>query len=429
MNLKTTYRVGSADDSDIVIKQATVSKHHCELSWNGKDWNLRDLDSTNGTFVDGVRINADCIVNSKNSITLGRGVALALPPTPSPQTESKSAFMELDHRKLPKPKAKRKVAPSYTGLISMGLSAITVCFGMYVFFRAGANPSKDRDLGAAAVSNSDERKTQPKTGESDTVQKSSPPASIQVTPTVESAFWAIIVESADGKNRQLVGTAVAIEPNRLLTLASIVEAIQELKTTYPVIVLQQYQQAGVSIKPTQIALHPGYKKALSQLANFETQLQEKLKSIDKLAQPSLEDSLEWSGRLETVMSEISKCDLACLITTEPLKKLLPIAAAYRTSEPQDCKIAGYPMIVPSPDLKSKLEGFYLEGTGKVQLDNKMKTPSLFVETSAFPGVPIVSMVCLNSLSEIAGLCVRQEPVQSVDAPQRSQITSVEVFWK
>lgn len=429
MNLKTTYRVGSADDSDIVIKQATVSKLHCELSWNGNDWNLRDLESTNGTFVDGVRINADCIVNSNNSITLGRGVPLALPPTPSPNKEAKSAFANLDQPKSPEPKAKRKAAPSYTGLISMGLSAATVCFGMFVFFRAGGNPTKEGDRGATSVSSDDEKKTQPKTGESAVVQNSTPQTSFQPTPKVESAFWAIIVESADGKNRQLVGTAVAIEPNRLITLASIVEAIQELKATYPVILLEQWQQAGVSIKPAQIALHPGYKNALSQLTDFETQLQDKLKSIDKLTQPSLEDSLEWSGRLEAVMSEISKCDLACLITTERLAKVLPTAATLKNAEPQDCKVAGYPMIVPSPDLKSKLESFYLEGAGKVQLDNKMKTPSLFVETSAFPGVPIVSMVCLNSRAEIAGLCVRQEPVQSANAPQRSQITSVEVFWK
>ncbi len=429
MNLKTTYRVGSADDSDIVIKQATVSKHHCELSWNGTDWSLRDLDSTNGTFVDGVRITDVCKVHSNNKITLGRGVALALPPSPSSPTKPESGFAELDQPKLPKPKPKPKAAPSYIGLFSMGLTAITVCFGMYVFFRAGANSSKEIDRSSATVSSSDEKKAHPKTGESDTVQKSSPQTSPQANPAVESAFWAIIVESADSKNRQLVGTGVAIEPNRLLTLASIVEAIQELKSTYPVILLQQYQQAGVSIKPTQIALHPGYKNALSRLTDFEKKLQEKLKSIDNLAQPSLEESLEWSGRLETVMSDIAKCDLACLITAERLRKVLPIAAISQTTGPQDCKIAGYPMIVPSPDLKSSLESFYLEGLGKFQLDSKIKTPALFVETSAFPGVPIVSMVCLNSLSEIAGLCVRQEPIQSVGAPQRSQITGVEVFWK
>jgi pSer/pThr/pTyr-binding forkhead associated (FHA) protein len=426
MNLKTTYRVGSADEADIVLKQTTVSKQHCELRWIGNGWELRDLDSTNGTFVDGVRITDVCKVHSNNKITLGRGVALSLPPTPSSPTKRESAFSELDQPKLPKTKLK---AALYVGLFSMGLTAITVCFGIYFFSSAGPSLSKEIDRGSETVSSSDEKKSQPKTGESDTGQKSSPQKSPQATPAVESAFWAIIVESADGKNRQLVGTAVGIEPNRLLTLASIVEAIQELKTSYPVLLLQQWQQDGVSIMPTQIVLHPGYKSALSQLTEFETQLEEKLKTVDNLAQPSLEDSLEWSGRLETVMSDISKCDLACLITVDRLKKVLPIATASRTSEPQDCKIAGYPMIVPSPDLKSKLEGFYLEGKGRVQFDNKMKTPSLFVETSAFPGVPIVSMVCLNSLSEIAGLCVRQEPVQSVGAPQRSQITSVEVFWK
>lgn len=246
---------------------------------------------------------------------------------------------------------------------------------------------------------------------------------------MDSAFWAIIAESEDGKNRQLVGTAVAIESNRLLTLASIVEAIQELKTTYPVILLQQYQQAGISIKPAKTAIHPGYKNALNQLNDFESQLQEKLKSIDNLTQPSLEDSLDWSGRLETVMSEISKCDLACFVTMERMKEVLPIAAISQSLGVQDCKVAGYPMIVPSPVIKNNLESFYLEGTGKFQFDSKMKTPTLFVETSAFPGVPIVSMVCLNSRSEITGLCVGQEPVQSVSAPQRAQITSVEVFWK
>lgn len=246
---------------------------------------------------------------------------------------------------------------------------------------------------------------------------------------MDSPFWAIIVESADGKNRQLVGTAVAIEPNRLLTLASIVEAVQELKPVFPILLLQQFQQPGVAIKPIQVVVHPGYKNALGQLTEFETSLKEKLKSIDNLAQPSLEESLEWSERLETVMSQIAKCDLACLISAESLKKLLPIASVSKESGPQDCKVVGYPMIIPSPDLKGNLESFYLEGVGKVQLDEKIKTPALFVETSDFPGVPIISMTCQNQLSQLTGLCVRQEPVQSVGAPQRSQITSVEVFWK
>ena len=432
MNLKTTYRVGSADDADVVIKQITVSKRHCELSWTGEDWELRDLDSTNGTFVDGVRITEVCKVNSNNKITLGRGVAVSLPPTPSSQTpisqtKPSPAFASIDSSPLPVRKGKP---------ISTNLLVATICFvalsaflGGFVFFRGGAGQSYGTGSDSETASKSDKLSELPKVVEAEQSQKTSPQTNPLASPPKDSPFWAIIVESVDGKNRQLVGTAVAIESNRLLTLASIVEAIQELKPDYPILLLQQFQQPGVSIRPLQFVAHPGYKNALSQLVDFEAKLKEKLKSIDNLAQPSLEESLDWSGRLETVMSEIAKCDLACLITAESLKKLLPIASDSKTSGPQDCKVVGYPMIVPSPNLNSNLESFYLEGNGKVQLDEKIKTPVLFVETSNFPGVPIISMVCQDQLSQLIGLCVRQEPVQSVGAPQRSQIISVEVFWK
>jgi hypothetical protein len=82
MNSKTTYKIGAADDSDIVIKQATVSKNHCELRWTEQGWQLQDLDSTNGTFVDGQRLTESRYVTGKQRITLGRDVPLTLPPEP-----------------------------------------------------------------------------------------------------------------------------------------------------------------------------------------------------------------------------------------------------------------------------------------------------------------------------------------------------------
>lgn len=132
MNLKTHYQVGSADDADIVIKQTTVSKRHCELKWTEEaGWELRDLDSTNGTFVDGNRITDVCKVNSSNKITLGRGVELNLPPRPSPKTKPEPPLSELHQPSFRKPKP--KVAASYLGLLSVGLTALTVGFGLFVF--------------------------------------------------------------------------------------------------------------------------------------------------------------------------------------------------------------------------------------------------------------------------------------------------------
>lgn len=82
MNPKTTYRIGAADDCDIVIKQPTVSKYHCELRWTQQGWQLHDLNSTNGSFVDGKRVTEPCGVTSAQSITLGRDVPLKLPASP-----------------------------------------------------------------------------------------------------------------------------------------------------------------------------------------------------------------------------------------------------------------------------------------------------------------------------------------------------------
>ena len=49
-------RIGAADENDLVIRDDTVSRHHCEIYLEAGQYLVRDLGSTNGTFVDRVRI-------------------------------------------------------------------------------------------------------------------------------------------------------------------------------------------------------------------------------------------------------------------------------------------------------------------------------------------------------------------------------------
>ena len=51
---KTT--VGRVPDNDFQIPEASVSSHHCELLLQGKDVLVKDLDSTNGTFINNERV-------------------------------------------------------------------------------------------------------------------------------------------------------------------------------------------------------------------------------------------------------------------------------------------------------------------------------------------------------------------------------------
>jgi len=49
-------RLGRTPDNDLPIDRATVSTVHCEIIWMNDSVVVRDRESTNGTFIDGQRI-------------------------------------------------------------------------------------------------------------------------------------------------------------------------------------------------------------------------------------------------------------------------------------------------------------------------------------------------------------------------------------
>jgi len=56
---KTT--VGRVEDNAFQIPEPSVSSHHCELLLQGADVVVRDLNSTNGTFINGEKITESVI--------------------------------------------------------------------------------------------------------------------------------------------------------------------------------------------------------------------------------------------------------------------------------------------------------------------------------------------------------------------------------
>src|SRR5512137_467532 len=51
---KTT--IGRLEDNDFSIPEASVSSHHCEVLLRGSDVVVKDLNSTNGTFINGEKV-------------------------------------------------------------------------------------------------------------------------------------------------------------------------------------------------------------------------------------------------------------------------------------------------------------------------------------------------------------------------------------
>ena len=66
---KTT--IGRVDDNTFPIAEASVSSHHCEVLLRGSDVVIHDLNSTNGTFINGEKIT-ESVLKPGQTLRLGQ---------------------------------------------------------------------------------------------------------------------------------------------------------------------------------------------------------------------------------------------------------------------------------------------------------------------------------------------------------------------
>jgi pSer/pThr/pTyr-binding forkhead associated (FHA) protein len=63
--------IGRSSESGLVIRDDYTSTHHARLMLWNDGWVVQDLDSTNGTFLDGVRVSLPTPVPLNTPITIG----------------------------------------------------------------------------------------------------------------------------------------------------------------------------------------------------------------------------------------------------------------------------------------------------------------------------------------------------------------------
>lgn len=64
--------LGRGQDSDFVLGDDYASGRHARLMRRGHDWFIEDLDSRNGTYVNGARIDQPERISLDSDITIGR---------------------------------------------------------------------------------------------------------------------------------------------------------------------------------------------------------------------------------------------------------------------------------------------------------------------------------------------------------------------
>lgn len=69
--------IGRDAQCDIQVADTWVSRRHARIAWSGTEYIVEDLESTNGTYVNGERVGAPCALKSGDFLQLGDQVELA----------------------------------------------------------------------------------------------------------------------------------------------------------------------------------------------------------------------------------------------------------------------------------------------------------------------------------------------------------------
>lgn len=97
--------IGRVDDNLFPIAEASVSSHHCEVLLRGSDVVIHDLNSTNGTFINGEKVT-ESVLKPGQTLRLGQ-VELRL------EAEGAAGSRPLrPARRARRPPARRPKAPS-----------------------------------------------------------------------------------------------------------------------------------------------------------------------------------------------------------------------------------------------------------------------------------------------------------------------------
>src|SRR5262245_23512672 len=64
-------RIGRVQGMDIMIDDVSVSRRQAEIQQDGAGWVVRDIGSSNGTFVNGERVTGDRPLKAGDEIAIG----------------------------------------------------------------------------------------------------------------------------------------------------------------------------------------------------------------------------------------------------------------------------------------------------------------------------------------------------------------------
>lgn len=136
---KTT--IGRVDDNIFPIVEPSVSSHHCEILLRGADVVVVDLNSTNGTFIDGNQIAGEAVLKHGQTLRLGQIELRLEVEGGSPVSVAPTAASPASSSAVPASAASKKVSDN-TVAIPRGVSLTDLEQGAKGFDTSGKGFTK-----------------------------------------------------------------------------------------------------------------------------------------------------------------------------------------------------------------------------------------------------------------------------------------------
>lgn len=140
--------IGRDSDNTIILADAQVSRHHAEIAMQDGRWVIRDLESANGTFVNGLQIAGPQALDSGNAIQVGQTVfRVELPPSIADQDTLVMAQVSLGQAPPAEPPQRTGVSWLFVGMAIGALAAIA----LILFIALVVLPGNRQDGNVAAA--------------------------------------------------------------------------------------------------------------------------------------------------------------------------------------------------------------------------------------------------------------------------------------
>ena len=63
--------IGRSSECDVMLNDQRASRHHGDIRWNGRQWEVVDRGSTNGTYVNGMQVHQPYELRLGDRVTIG----------------------------------------------------------------------------------------------------------------------------------------------------------------------------------------------------------------------------------------------------------------------------------------------------------------------------------------------------------------------